>query len=570
MQGSRAPSATPTAHAPRRSSNEAPASPEPLRPAEVAVVGAVFLLVWSLLGFFLWSDIYRHSDTAALVYMTEATGKYGLPYNQVSISDYDAADVKPLDAAAACSAPLTPGPESYPNGQFSHFEYHAYYFVYALAPLTWFFPAEVVIGATQGLAMTATVLLVYVILRQERTHILGAVLFCGLIGAYPVWNQALSGVFDLYMDRYFPPLDLLYLAILYYGLIAPGRPWARAWPWAIPVGILAASTNDRSILYVILANVSMLLLLGRRALPTQRRAALLLLGFSTLLLLAFFAYMNWVHTSNLNTIPGFVGRISDLVALFTNPAPFRFAQTYAELSVKFLVVNVVLFGIWGFFRWKLMLMALAAMLPNILTTIGGAEKIQWGFHYHAQYLPFILFAAAIGFAGAWRTAHGVLPRLAVVMVLGISALGLVRLDAYQPGWSFGQSGAVQNGLYAVGRFYEDGPRSAEAMRRSLAEEVDRAIPKGVNVTSSQNLAGPLYAGRHWFYYPIGIDTADYAVLPIEDNPDGSHYFGGAESYTGDAGIRELNQCLTQRLERDGFNVRDPQIIGGLAILRKAG
>lgn len=531
------------------------------------MVGTLFLMIWGLLSFYLWRDIYRRSDTAALVYMTEATGRYGVPYNQVSISNYDADDVKPLDAATACAAPLTPGPESYPNGQFSHFEYHAYYFVYALAPLTWLFPADLVIAATQALAMTATILLVYVILRQERTSIVGAALFCGLIVAYLVWNQALPIIFDLYMDRYFPPLALLYLAIMYYGLIAPGRPWARAWPWAIPVGILAASTNDRSILYVIAANVGTLALLGRQALGARRRAALTLVGFSIVLALGLLAYMTWIHTSTLNTIPGFVGRIAELVALFTSDAPFRFGQTYAELSTKFLVLNVVLFGIWGFFRWKLMLIALVAMLPNILTTIGGAEKIQWGFHYHAQYLPFIVFAAAMGFAAAWRARRGLLPRAVIATVLVGAAVGLVTLDAYQPGWVFGRSGAVQNGLYTVAGFYTDRANSDIEARRALAKDVDAAIPKGVSVTSPQSMASALYPGRNWFYYPIGIDTADYAVLTLEKAADGSPYFGGAEAWRGDA--VQLDQCLTLRLARDGYNVRDPQIIGSVAILHRS-
>jgi hypothetical protein len=175
------------------------------RRAELVAVGVVFLAVWTLLAYFLWSDIYRHADTAALVYMTEATGRYGVPYNQVSISNYDAIAVEPLEPATACAAPLTPGPESYPNGMFSHLEYHGYYFVYALAPLTWFMPGELVIAGTQALAMAATVLLVYVILRKERVGIGAAALFCGFVATYPVWNQALPGTMDLYMDRYFPP-----------------------------------------------------------------------------------------------------------------------------------------------------------------------------------------------------------------------------------------------------------------------------------------------------------------------------------------------------------------------------
>ena len=540
------------------------------RRTEILIVGAVFLALWSLVAYFLWSDIYRHSDTAALVYMTEATGRYGVPYNQISISDYDAGDVKPLEASAACAAPLVPGPESYPNGNFSHFEYHAYYFVYVLAPLTWLMPTDLVIAGTQSFAMVAILLLVYVILRQERVGIAAAGLFCAFVATYPVWNEAWPSTIDLYMDRYFPPLALVYLAMTYYGVVVPRPGWSRFWPLAVPVGILAASTNDRSMLYVVAANIGMLFLLGRRALTTQRRAAIALVALSIALLVAFVAYMNWVHTSQLNTIPGFAGRIADLVGLFASQTQFRFDQTYAELSLKFLVLNLLLFGMWGFWRWKLMLIALAAALPNILTTIGGAEKIQFGFHYHAQYLPFIILAAALGFARVWRSAAGALVRVGISLALVVMAAAMMTFDPYQPGWVFSGDRIPESGLASLSKFYFDHSNSDVVWRRAIARELDQAVPKGVAVTSPPSFAGVLYPGRHWFYYPIAMESTEYAVVPLNAAPDGTLYFGGAESYLGQDSERQLNQCLSQRLARDGYNVANPQIIGNyVAVLHRA-
>jgi uncharacterized membrane protein len=527
------------------------------------------LAVWTVLAYFLWSDIYRRSDTAALVYMTEATGRSGVPYNQISITNLDANAVEPLDASEVCNASLSPGPESYPNGSFSHLEYHAYYFVYALAPLTWLLPSELVIGGTQALAMAMTILLVYVILRQERVGIGATALFCAFVAAYPVFNEALPGSIDLYMDRYFPPLALLYLAIAWYGLLAPSRPWVRFWPAMIPVGILAASTNDRSILYIIGATLFILAMLWRRALGPQWRAAVALLCFSLALAVAFFAYMTYVHTSDVHTISDFAVRGTELAARLTSSTPFRFDQTYSELSLKFVLLNIVLFGLWALWRWKLMLLAIAAMLPNIVTTIGGAEKIQFGFHYHAQYLPFIVFAATLGFAVAWRSLPGLHTRV-FPLVLAVLAVGMVTFDPYQPGLSFSADGAGQSGWFNVAGFYFNHSDSDVVWRRSIAKELDAIVPKGVWVTGIQASAGFLYPGRHWFFYPMAIDSADYAVLPVVTAPDGSTYFGGAETYLAPPEDVVLNQCLTQRLVRDGYDVGHPQIVGPLAVLHRSG
>jgi uncharacterized membrane protein len=531
---------------------------------EICVVGGLFLVGWYLMGFFLWSSIYRSADTAQLLLLTESAAKFGVPFNQVGATTLEISEIRPIEASIVCNSPLLPGPESYPNGQFNHLEYHAYYFAYALAPLMWVLPADVVIASTQALALCATVLLVYMILRQERVSPIGRALFCGLVVAFPVWNETI--VNDLYMDRYFPPLALLYLAILYYALVAPGRPWVRALPWAIPVGILTAATNDRSILYLIMANAGVLILMGWSAVRTQRRAAITLVLFSVGLGLAFESYMLWVHTSDINTIPTFLGRGLYLLDALFNPAIFRFDQTYAELTVKFVVVNAVFFGIWGLWRWKPMLLAVVALMPNILTTLGGAEKVTFGFPYHSHYLPFLLLAAALGLARVWRMAKWGVARLALGGVLGVSALALVTFAPYEPGWVFGPTGWAQTGLASLWQFYSDVPHSAAMASRTLQTQVANAVPQGATVTSVQGLAVALYPGHHWFFYPINIDLADYAVLTVEKAADGTRYYGGAESYTGQD--QQLNTCLTQRLERDGYDTRNPQIFNHLAVLHR--
>jgi hypothetical protein len=532
--------------------------------AEALLVGALFIAVWYALATFFWTSMYRHTDTTQLVTITESTGRYGVPYNSFGASVVEAVRTWGTDAQTVCNMLLAPGPGAYPNGLFNYLEYHAYYFVYVLAPLTFVLPASGVVALTQALAMAAVPLLVYVMLRYEHVHPIGAIALVLVVAAYPVWNGAL--IQDLYMDRYFPPLALAYAAVLYYSLVEPRRPWAGRWIWAIPLGVLAASTNDRSILYVIGLTLGIVALMGRAAICDRRKPALALAGFTCLLVGAFLFYQTHIHTSDLNTIPDAVGRGTAILDQLRSPALFRWDQTYGQLALKFLLVNALFVGIWGVFRWQLLLLALGAMLPNIITSVGGAEKITFGIEYHAEYLPLVLFATALGFSRVWRSIRSPASRVGLIAITCGMAACLLTLVPEKPGLVFTADQLQQSGLSGVWGFYRDGDAGPIVAHRRQLDQVAAALPPSVTVTAIDNLSPALYTEPGLYYYPIGIDTADYAVVSIEKDPTGKTYYGGAVSYTGEE--QTLNECLTQRLKRDGYDVDNPLTVGPYAILKR--
>src|SRR5579872_7271879 len=51
---------------------------------ETFLVAFLFIASSGLLGFYLWSDINRYSDTALLLEITESIAHYGAPYSQVN------------------------------------------------------------------------------------------------------------------------------------------------------------------------------------------------------------------------------------------------------------------------------------------------------------------------------------------------------------------------------------------------------------------------------------------------------------------------------------------------------
>ena len=52
----------------------------------------------------------------------------------------------------------------------------------------------------------------------------------------------------------------------------------------------------------------------------------------------------------------------------------------------------------SFVNWRFGILALASMLPNLMVTVGGAEKTGFTTHYHAGYIPFLVGFAAVGYS----------------------------------------------------------------------------------------------------------------------------------------------------------------------------
>jgi hypothetical protein len=75
--------------------------------------------------------------------------------------------------------------------------------------------------------------------------------------------------------------------------------------------------------------------------------------------------------------------------------------------------------------------------------------------------------------------------------------------------------------------------------------------------------------KHSFsqHYPVGIDTADYAVLPRVSQPGATFLYIGAVNYIGES--QKVDMCLNERLKRASFNVDEPKLlIGNMAVLKR--
>src|SRR5204863_9804716 len=71
----------------------------------------------------------------------------------------------------------------------------------------------------------------------------------------------------------------------------------------------------------------------------------------------------------------------------------------------FILVNLLPLGIFVLFSgYRYILLAIGAVLPHFLFTIGGAELTGWSTHYHTMYIPLVIFTACVGYERIMRWA----------------------------------------------------------------------------------------------------------------------------------------------------------------------
>ena len=506
----------------------------------------VFVILAIALSNYQLINVWHHNlDSAFLMEVLSSIRETGIQTTYLIVSAYDVLSTMTLNADDLCKEDLIPSGRSV-----NMLTRHAYLILYPLALFTWLFPPHVVLAVVNGVSFVSIIYIIYWAIRKQNIPVVGSIVFCALVVAHPAWSHASMGQF--YSDRFFMPLGLLYVVLLYDAL---GRHNIRGSNllFIIAIGLLAASTTERAAIMVAMFTMALLVLF--KSSITDIKTRIVLVTFAIGLILYVFLYVKFIYVHE----PG-VASLSQIIQRIPGNFFINIQNSvYAANMQEFLVINVLLFGVFSIFNWRLGLIAFVALLPNLFMNIGGAEKTGWGTHYHSMYFPFLVFSAAMGFSRLWHLLSTVKYRL---VLIGLLVVLIPVISSFSLGYR-GQQGAVMR-LY---NFYVDGSKSYEKQRLIQMHKIAAAIPGGVKVTTPQGGMPILYRNRTIYYYPMGIDTADYALLYKVSQPDGTFYYSGVQSYVG--GEFEKNMCLNERLKRAGFNLDKPKLlIGSTAVLER--
>jgi hypothetical protein len=441
---------------------------------------------------------------------------------------------------------------------------HAYTALFPIAGLAAVLGVEQSFALLHAIAYAALVFLPYPYLRRRGCGVFASAAFGLLVMAYPGWSLSLGG--EYYLDRFYMPAMLLLLYLLdARAHAAPAGTQRRPLRMGLLllVAVAAALCSERAAIMVI--GVLVYFLVAYPPLRAQGRATWALVAVTAALLAYLAAYFALLYQ-------GAPGSPSLFKSLASSPTLLA-ARLRDPALLPFLGSNFLFAGLFAFFApLRALLLLVGTMAPNLMIGMGGGELTGWTSHYHAMYIPFLVYVASVGYARFL----GRLPR----RVPGWAAAGLALLlvaviarhfDPYTARWSAANTSPSREGgaTAAMWRFFVAPQTSGEKAVADWARTLEAVVPAGAKVSAVEGAMPALYRSRLLSFYPMGIDSAEYLVISGLSKDGVITETLGAVTYLPGANAKELNACLHERVKRQGFVlVKDVSPISMLVLRRQ--
>jgi len=514
---------------------------------EMLIALCIFLLIaipMSYLQSMRWID--GRTDTAYLSQVVENIAARGMAVSQVNAGWDAVRKFLALPANEVCEAPLTLSK----NSEFNMLTSHCHFILYAVAPLNKVIPVNILLPSLTVVGFLLFLFMLYALLRKNGIPIIGSLLFCLFVSVHPVWSQGMFG--QIYVERFFIPLGFLFIFTLTRS--------KQDMMWMI-AGIFCILISERVGVTLGSFMVGYALLYSEKYIKKR-----LFIGCIGLVFIAISFLLLRFYIRN----PDYNSFFANISANFNYPG-------FVDKLKVFVLFNLLFMGIFAIFDWRAFLLAAVAMMPNILGNIGGAEKTGWLTHYHSLYFPILVWASVAGFI---KWSNILSPRINKYFLYGFASFLIILCSStflYHTEGNksrFSLANLKENVWARTGWMLYDlarnGNHSGIGSMLERYHKIQRIVPEHSAVTTAEEMMPALYQNRTIYYYPIGIDTADYAVLQIRQEPDGRIIYTGAVSYLGEDNREKLDICLNERMRRSGYDLENPVVIGNTAILHRMG
>jgi len=438
----------------------------------------------------------------------------------------------------------------------SIYDRHSLLILYGLAALKTIFPTTVIYYLCALVAFPGLLLVVYLRSRNIGLPVIVSVILLLMVAFHPAWSYSAFGQF--YADKLFPILCIVYFFVLHDWItLDHRRPFLL-----LVIGILAASTSERSIIMLVAGTLGVYALFGLR----RRWSRLDILPLILILILGTYAY---IYMYSIQQNPDY-GSFSS--GFFNFVSAISMNAEVAKPIYKFLFINLLFLAPFAFFAKRWALIALLSMIPNAIGSIGGAEKLGWTTHYHSAYFPFLIIAVVMGASSLLKTGSRALVPIAMTLAIGVTLL-FAFLDPFPPPsirFSLKQIG--ETGLVKTVEFTTaSGPAESVINRVKYLKNIAAFIPPGSEVTTLESYMPVLYEkGVKWIhFYPLGLGRSDYLIVPYTQK-DNVPKWEGFISYLGPDVAEQANLCLQNRINEQYTLVKafPESAITGTAILKR--
>lgn len=470
--------------------------------------------------------------------------------------------------------------------------WHPYWVAYPMAALTALpgVNALTVVTFLTALSHIGVLGLLWWFLRRQNVPMAVAAMFVLAVFVFKPVSESLLG--QLYFDRLFllPGTALVLLVHLHFTEKARSL-------WLIAaLAFFCVLLSDRPCIMVGVFLLGYpLLRQGRKVVRSSDSIVLMAMGLACLIyafLYFWFVQHNPEYTSL--TIPG------AFEWLKTSLAP---DGALRPQSMKLFAV-LTPFILLGLFDWRLGLIAVGSVVPNLMVSVGGAEKNLFLTHYHMPYLPFVLAAAAVGLVRLWRLARDragaaqparMLPTTDAIkaMLAAAEAVGLPRLwrlardraGGAQPARMLMATAALTAMLAMVAAYSNwfneadlthtfvfnhpmdpilppalvpgltDRRHSYDFVFRDFSRDLVSTIPRGSAVSAPEGL-WPALVDRKILtidFMPFGIGPDPYVVLVYAPNP-----ISGPELQLPVVPDAKVRACVQSRVDQSYREIRQAE------------
>lgn len=430
--------------------------------------------------------------------------------------------------------------------------YHAHYILYLIAPLCYFWTDFMAVTIVQAVTLALSLIFLILLMKEKKMPLPIIILTCFLLVSHPGWSRpAIYGAF--YPERIFMGTGMYLVWSLDKEKINVKH--------FIIATILCCLVGERGALYAGMFTLAYTIFYWKRC--TEYRILRIIIGglsvtFSFFLM--FFVLDNVYYSG-----------MSDKINLLE----YLSSENNREKIVLFILINVVLFLTIAISDWRAYIIALCSMIPNVLYDVGGAEKIGWTLHYHVFYFVILLWAVVRGVV-AWcdiiknRLEKKRIYYIVLGIVITAFAFTISIFSPYDTSISFSQDNIegniIFNGINSIKRNYV---YNGKKVRMEYDRFVEEATRDCENISTIESGMVPL-AHKNIFFYPLGLDKADAALLNYYEDENGIHFTGSVIYYASEQERENFESQVVVRMRELGFDVDNPQLYApyGIAVIKK--